>query len=238
VEPDVTPLLAAAARAPRRTTREVLAQRRSLAVVAPHPDDETLGCGALVHDAASAGVSCVVVCLTDGSASHRRSPSWPPERIAATRRRELASALDALAAGIDLVWLGWPDCGLPPATDVEARDRVSAALPQGALVVAAWGGDPHVDHQDGARLLACVARHRPDLRFLWYPIWGRFANAPGVPTVTVLDASPGARRAKRRALACHATQMTRLIDDDPEGFVMDPATQEHFLTHPEIFVAD
>lgn len=31
--------------------------------------------------------------------------------------------------------------------------------------------------------------------------------------------------------------MTPLIDDDPEGFVMEPWRQEHFLTHPEIVIA-
>ena len=39
------------------------------------------------------------------------------------------------------------------------------------------------------------------------------------------------------ALACHRSQMTPLIDDDPEGFVMEPWRQEHFLTHPEIVIA-
>jgi Uncharacterized proteins, LmbE homologs len=38
---------------------------RPLAVLAPHPDDETLGCGALLFDAAAHGARCTVICVTD-----------------------------------------------------------------------------------------------------------------------------------------------------------------------------
>ncbi len=40
-----------------------------IVVLAPHPDDESLGCGALLA-AAFAGKGARVVCLTDGSGSH------------------------------------------------------------------------------------------------------------------------------------------------------------------------
>jgi hypothetical protein len=46
-----------------------------------------------------------------------------------------------------------------------------------------------------------------------------------------------ARARKRRALACHRTQMSSLIGDDPEGFVMPEWMQEHFVEHPEIYLA-
>ncbi len=137
-----------------------------------------------------------------------------------------------------MIWLGYADCGLPPDLDESACNRVSSALPQGALVVAAWSRDPHCDHQTGAQIVGRVARRRTDLKVLWYPIWGRFREDRHLPSMTVLEASPAAHQAKRRALACHATQMTRLIADDPEGFVMEPAMQAHFLEHPEIFLAD
>ena len=50
-------------------------------------------------------------------------------------------------------------------------------------------------------------------------------------------ASDAAVAAKRRALSCHRSQMTGLIDDDPTGFVMTDTHQAHFLTHPEIVIA-
>ena len=47
----------------------VLLRGRPLLVLAPHPDDESLGCGALLAQA-FAGAGAHVACLTDGAASH------------------------------------------------------------------------------------------------------------------------------------------------------------------------
>ncbi|EKE43078.1 hypothetical protein OCGS_2669 [Oceaniovalibus guishaninsula JLT2003] len=236
----MTPLLAAATLAPEVPARALLDGRRALVAVAPHPDDETLGCGALLHEAYMAGVGTRVMCLTDGSASHRNSERWPPARIAQVRRAELDAAVAVLAPGTAIEWLGYADCGLPEggAEADRCAARLDAAFPQGALVVAAWGGDPHVDHRRGAALVARAVRDRPDLALLWYPIWGRFVDdGAEVPPMRRLAAGAAALAAKSRALACHATQMTRLIDDDPGGFVMDAADQAHFLDHAEIFLA-
>ncbi|AWX93960.1 hypothetical protein DPM13_16030 [Paracoccus mutanolyticus] len=46
---------------------------RALVVLSSHPDDGTLGCGALLQGASSQGVPCHVVCVTDGSRSHSNS---------------------------------------------------------------------------------------------------------------------------------------------------------------------
>ena len=58
--------------APQITVGELLGER-PLVVLAPHPDDETLGCGALIFDAASRGADCHIICVTDGSRSHPRA---------------------------------------------------------------------------------------------------------------------------------------------------------------------
>ena len=42
-------------------------------VLAPHPDDETLGCGAALAAAVTAGYAVRVVAATDGDGSHPRS---------------------------------------------------------------------------------------------------------------------------------------------------------------------
>lgn len=202
-----------------------LLEGRPLVVLAPHPDDETLGCGALLHDAAAMGIDTRVVCVTDGSRSHPASRLWPPARLAAERRRELEDAARIL--GTVATWLGHPDCAVPADLDL------SPLIPPDALVLASWGGDPHCDHEAVAGL--ALRAMRTDTRLAFYPIWGRFAPAPTV--ARPLAATPQARAAKRRALACHRSQMTALIDDDPGGFVMEAWRQAHFLDHPELIIA-
>jgi LmbE family N-acetylglucosaminyl deacetylase len=89
---------------------ELLADRRQLVVVAPHPDDETLGCGALLHEAAQSGTRCRVICMTDGSASHRNSKTWNRERLARARKSEFEAAVALLAPEAETIWLGYRDC--------------------------------------------------------------------------------------------------------------------------------
>src|ERR1700722_6232549 len=70
-----------------------LAHARKVLVVAPHPDDETLGCGGLISLLAQKDRVFYIVFVTDGSASHRNSSAWPAGRLATQREREASNAL-------------------------------------------------------------------------------------------------------------------------------------------------
>lgn len=214
---------------------DLLAGRTSITVIAPHPDDETLGCGRLLADAWAAGIACKVVCVTDGARSHPNSRRYPPEKLAALRQAELEMAVQKLGSGIGVDYLGYPDCAAPQ--DGHAVDRICTLMPPAALLLSPWRGDPHVDHQSCATLAAHVTK-RTGCRHLAYPIWGRVRPVAPPPTdILRYHGSAEATARKRAALACHCSQMTALIDDDPEGFVMDADLQAMFLTEPELFHA-
>ncbi|RJE79126.1 PIG-L deacetylase family protein [Paracoccus sp. JM45] len=210
-----------------------LLQNRPLTILAPHPDDETLGCGALLFDAAQMGTACQVICATDGAASHPASRSWFPARIARERECELRAACEVLAPNAAVEWLGHPDCHAP--RDAASAEQVAAMIPPNALLLASWCKDPHIDHESCAELALLIAGMRPDVELQFYPIWGRFCD--GQATGIQLAASVRAISAKARALACHRTQMTSMIFDDPDGFVMTQEHQQHFLSHPEVILA-
>ena len=65
---------------------EVVPPGRRLLVVAPHPDDEVLGSGGLLHLAVRAGRAVRVLLATDGQASHPGSSRWPVPRLVPARR--------------------------------------------------------------------------------------------------------------------------------------------------------
>jgi len=236
----MTPLLAAAGHAPLLAPEALLAGRSALVVVAPHPDDETLGAALPLRAAHRLGLPATIICLTDGAASHPRSRVWPPARMAARRADELARAVACLAPGARIVRLGRPDGALRSDGAAAGRTarRIAAEVPTGALVLAAWGGDPHADHRAGARLVRAALARRRDAALWFYPIWGRFSGAPAPARLVRLAAEAEDAAAKRAALAAHATQMSPLVPDDPDGFVMAEAHQRHFLTHPEILIAE
>ena len=215
-----------------------------LCVLAPHPDDETLGCGLLLQEAAARGLPTQVVCLTDGSRSHSASATWPSERIASERRLELERAVRRLAPAATIAWLGHGDSALPAAgAGFEAAvGRVAATLPRAGrlLLLTTWEHDPHCDHVAASHIARAVVQRHPGTRLLHYPVWGRFLpDEPGDPPASamLLAGNTCLRAAKREALGLHRTQMTRLIDDDPTGFVMERWMQRHFVDHPEIFLA-
>lgn len=219
-------------------------------VLSPHPDDETLGCGAAILTALAAGRRVVVALMTGGGGSHPGSRACPPSALVALRRREFAGALASLAkaaggGALDSLFLGLHDTAVPH--DAAALSPVAARLARVAAcagldtVWVTWRGDPHTDHQAAARLADLVAAQsaaagRPLFR-RDYVVWGRFKEtAPGAP---VLALPPGRwREAKAAAMDCYASQLTPLIDDDPGGFVMPPALTRHFAEAPEIFLGD
>ncbi|TPE46857.1 PIG-L deacetylase family protein [Amaricoccus solimangrovi] len=211
-------------------------------VVAPHPDDETLGCGGLIAAAVARGLATHVLFVTDGGASHPGSRAWPRARLARRREAEAEEALRRLGAGgAPRTFLRLPDAGMPPRgspAHAEALGTVTRLVRDlgPALVLLPWRRDPHRDHRD-AWALATEALARAPARpeVLEYAIWLDELGAPeDHPAATEMEpvslrVSP---EVKRGALRAHASQLGLLVEDDPTGFVLGPATIDR-LTGPE-----
>ncbi len=119
-----------------------------LLVVAPHPDDETLGAAGAVLAAKEAGAAVRVLFLTHGESNavssifHLKKPTVVKGdflRNGEIRRREALEAADELGlAAADLVFLGYPDSGLE---DIWRR-HWGAAAPYKNLLTR-WPRVPH-----------------------------------------------------------------------------------------------
>jgi LmbE family N-acetylglucosaminyl deacetylase len=215
-------------------------------VLAPHPDDESLGCGAMLARRWSAGQSAHVACLTDGAASHPRSRSHPPGRLSSLRRAELAEAVRRLGGdpARDVTWLGFPDAALHclhgPGCDLAGTIAGLAARIGARTLVAASPEDPHCDHVACGRAARTARALRPELRLYFYPIWSRWRDrglAPdGAADGTLSLDLPAWRERKARAIGAHRSQYGEVIRDDPEGFRMPRGFAEFFAHTPEIYV--
>jgi LmbE family N-acetylglucosaminyl deacetylase len=200
-------------------------------IIAPHQDDETLGCGGLIARLAALSLRPRVAYLTDGAASHRGSPTWPRARLAAARRSEALRALSILGVpAADVTFLDWPDASpWPP------ESRAYAATLHRALqwlsgfgarsLFAPWEGEAHCDHAAAARLALDLAREialAP--RIFSYLVWAWrdvCASSWGEAVMWRLDCEQSIPQ-RRRALACHRTQTTGLIADAESGFSIPP----------------
>ncbi len=158
-----------------RRARPVAAERgrAGLLVLAPHPDDETLGCGARIAAARRHGIPVTVVVATDGAASH--GPAGPDRELLVRRRsQELLAAADRLGVpATDVVQLGLPDGELAAhqaALAASLRELIGQRQP--AEVYTTCSAEWHPDHAAAGRATAEAVTglsQPPDV--LEYPIW-------------------------------------------------------------------
>ncbi len=164
---------------------------RRVLVVAPHPDDETFGCGALIAAARAAGSVVHVLMLTDGAAQGE----------AAQRRREAEAA--AAWHGGALVWAGLSDRGLRFSPELMAPLRAECEAFAPDLVLTPHPDEPHPDHQASAlaawQVLTETLPARADLA--WYEVG---APLPHPSHYHALDAA--AWQGKRAAMAAFVSQ--------------------------------
>jgi LmbE family N-acetylglucosaminyl deacetylase len=219
-----------------------------LLVVAPHPDDESLGCGGLLADCWRRGQRAHVVCLTDGTGSHPNSRAWPAPKLADRRWRELRAAVGALggAPGRDVTWLGYPD------TALERLHRAGPELAEDILatarrvrartLVAPSPHDPHGDHVAAAGAVQEAMGDLPGRRLYYYPVWSRWrardGEAPRAGPRRLRRFFPERRAAKAAAIAAHASQTPGWVPDDPKGFTFPPGFSDFFVKRPEVFDSD
>lgn len=142
-----------------------LSECRRALVIAPHPDDETLGVGGSIAMLAAMGVPVTVVFATDGE----------PER--SRRMDESKAALSALGHGcsgrLRAVRLRIPAGGLQRA-ERNATTLLTGLLRPGDWCFSTWEGDGTPDH-DAAGRIAEEAARRARARSLSYPVrtWHR-----------------------------------------------------------------
>ena len=212
-------------------------------ILAPHADDESLGCGGLIAALCRAGTPPGVLVLTDGTGSHPNSRAYPSARLAALREQEARDAVRLL--------------GLPPGRIRFAGQRDTAAPTSGpgfeaavslvcslcsewavGTVLAPWRHDPHCDHE-AADLLARAVAARRAVRHLSYPVWG-WTLPPGHP----LPAQPVGTRlditadlaTKQQAIQAHRSQYGGLIQDDAAGFTLPPNLLDVFKRPYETYL--
>ena len=213
-------------------------------ILAPHPDDETLGCGGMIATACARGRPPVVVVLTDGTGSHSGSPSYPPARLRALREAEARTATALLGLPPDrLHFLGLPDTRAPhcgPAFEGAMRAVAGLARESGAgTLCTTWQHDPHGDHV-AAHLIGAAAAREVGAALLTYPVWGW--TLPPDQVLPVMDIV-GARldiaahlARKRSAIAAHESQCSDLISDDPGGFRLADEMLANFQRPFEVFL--
>ena len=219
------------------STPESLLAQRSLIVIAPHPDDETLGCGGLLAWAARSDLLRHVVFLTNGEGSHPDST----HDIATIRRGEAMLAAAHLGLGpAHLSFMGLPDTGLL-ALGGEQRLwathwlRCLAAERSPCLIVVTADTDPHCDHRAACALVQESVRGLPGVEVMTYPIWSwLLLDEPGAVHGLRIDIT-AQRSIKASAIEAYASQQGRR-SLDVDGFKIPEELLRHVQSDTEVFL--
>ncbi len=206
-----------------------LTNQSRVLVIAPHPDDESLGSGGLIQRTREAGGAVRVVFVTDGDNNpwpqrvmERRLIVGPSERAAWGQRRRAEAMAATQRLGLspaDAVFLGLPDQGLTSqllSGDGHFRQRLRQEIDAFSPTVIASPAihDHHADHSAIAVLVRLTLREPSPLG----P--NEVAAAPVLYEYLIHGPTPADRAtarsvslthdhisAKREATLCHRTQV-------------------------------
>ena len=173
-------------------------------VIAPHPDDETLGAGGLIARLRGAGVAITVAAVTDGENAYADTSDLGRVRVA-----EQTEALARLGVEeAQIVRLGLPDRNVSLHED-ELVDALGRMVTPETHLVAPWPMDFHPDHESAGRAAARVAREH-GLPLTYYLFWTWHRGDPSVLAhvpLRKLTLTKEERENKEHALRAHASQL-------------------------------
>lgn len=217
-------------------------------IVAPHPDDESLACGGIISLLQTAGNAVYVLFISDGSMSHPNSVQYPAASLMELRESEALDALSILGVPAEhAFFLRLKDAQVPLPGAEDFDTAVAAMEPllhkvQPDTVILPWRRDTHPDHRAAWCLMQAVIQ-KMNLRpaMLEYPLWlwerGQESDlpAPGEVNFYRIDIS-SVLHLKQQAITAHRSQVSGLIDDDPQGFRLTAGMLAHFNTSFETFL--
>lgn len=175
-------------------------------VIAPHPDDETLGAGGLIARQRIKGTDVIVAAVTDGENCYPDSVG-----MGEIRCLEQEAALKRLGVERDnIVRLRLPDSAVS-SNEEELVERLMPLVSSDTHVVAPWSGDFHPDHEACGRAATEVAR-RAGASLTFYFFWTWHRGTTQLISDLSLSSLPldfQALRAKTEALLHHWSQLAR-----------------------------
>ena len=229
---------------PIKNEKEVLNWGRTL-VVAPHPDDESLGCGGAIALLRKFGCVVFIAVLSDGTLSHPNSAKFPPEKLRDLREKELLAAAEILDVKAEnITFFRFKDRSVPQNNSENFgqavnRCRLFLKIIEPQTIIVPWRRDPHPDHRAAFSLFDEAKSE--NTKILEYPVWlWEMAENGDLPQKNEVSAFrldiTSAVEKKQKAIRMHESQITNLIDDDPHGFRLSKEVLQNFAKPFEIYL--
>jgi LmbE family N-acetylglucosaminyl deacetylase len=224
--------------------------KKQIIVFAPHPDDETLGCGGTIAKRISEGYDVVVIVLTDGryafSVVLGIDSDPTPEELKQMRKEEVIRATRLLGVlRQNVFFLDFEDGTLSRhEKDAEAKiiDIMKEFTPEEVYFTSAKDYNP--DHQAASRIVRrCVQKLELGSIKYQYSIARKYARVGPVidavinlfrKTIVEIDVSKFVDL-KKKALEEFKSEMTLISSQQKRPLTQDV---DRFLTGKELFYLD
>ncbi len=191
-----------------------------LLIVSPHPDNEVMGAGGLIHVWRQWGRKVTILSVTDGEAAY---PQW--RRLGRIRREELKDALQVLAESPPVVVrLGIPDGRVGDHTG-KLRGAILSLVTSSTTIISPYEEDGHPDH-DAAGRTCCELARAHGFNLARYPVWTwQHADPYSLNRAAWrrFPLSDSAQAAKADALRCFPSQVS--------PYRREPVVPEHLIRY-------
>lgn len=179
---------------------------KPMAVIAPHPDDETLAAGGIIASQRARGVDVKIVAITDGENAYPGQ-----EHLGDLRRQEQNAAVARLdVAGEKIIRFGLPDGGVA-SQEQELVERLSSIVSANTHLLAPWRGDFHPDHEAcgrAAEVVACSTGATLTRYLFWTWHYGTVASVNGL-SLRRFPLTNELLLRKIEAIRCYRSQLER-----------------------------
>lgn len=217
-------------------------QSKRIVIVAPHPDDEILGCGGLMQQLICLNCRLVIVAVSNGTQSHPHSSKYSPDQLNRIRPQESWVALDRLEVSeyADRIALNLPDGQIHLHTGQlwQALDKLVQAED---ILICSYAQDGHPDHEAVGKTVQTFALAH-ELSYFHVLIWAWHWAQPFDPRINWQQASAYAltepQLIKKRQAIMQFKSQIEADESTGNAAVLTPAIIERLLMPWEVYLCE
>lgn len=217
-------------------------QSKRILIVAPHPDDEILGCGGLMQQLIMLNCQLVIVAVSNGTQSHPHSTKYSPDQLDQIRPQESLAALQRLDISeyVQRIALNLPD-GQIHLHREHLWQELDKLVKAEDILICSYAQDGHPDHEAvGKTVQAFALAH--DMSYLHVLIWAWHWARPLDPRIHWQKARAynltQAQLIKKRQAIMQFKSQIEADESTGNAAILSPAIIERLLMPWEVYLCE
>lgn len=180
-------------------------------ILAPHPDDEIIGCAGLMQKLSLLKYNLVLVAVTNGTGSHPDSTHYTQDQLNQIRPAESKAALDVLKIqNIQRIEFNLQD-GEIAISHADFYAQLEELIQPNDILVTTYEKDGHPDHEHSAYVVSQISK-KYQLKYYQVLIWAWHWAKPNNTQIAWqhayrLDLNLNQLELKHRAIQCFKSQL-------------------------------